>query len=438
MCGLVSIITKSRNGFQKDQVDAFRDLLFIDQLRGMDSTGMFLVSNSGELELAKEASHATDFLLRKEPGELLGKAFRCGAALVGHNRSATKGSITDENAHPFVVDDRITLVHNGTLWGDHTKLADTKVDSHAIAHVIHESGDDVEAALSKINGAFALIWHDFKNRTVNFVRNSQRPLHWVETTSGWVWASEANMIEWVLARHTMKAMGDISLLPVNCLCFFTQENGSWSINTKDLKLTPPITAYVPTYYNPAAHHHRRSSHHNPYGVVDYEDDAYDLLKQQLEVTDTRGQGTLPTPVPMTHLSQENLTKREDQLALKMGCHMTWLKWNAITEAYKQNELHTIKCFDFLPINEFNPKAGYFLYGTLESDPDLLVRIHVALDTETENKLLDWTVNETLCVVKLGVKSWKVYSDKSLQNGVAGDGWGVFTGMDIRELIITEA
>ena len=172
MCGLVGVVTKNGNGLTRDQVDAFNDLLFIDALRGMDSTGVFLIDRDGSMDMAKEATASPEFRTKAEYKDLLASAFRSGRALVGHNRAATRGTVTDQNAHPFVVDDRITLVHNGTLWNGWEKMTKSKVDvdSHAIAHKIHECGDDVEKALQQVDGAYALIWHDFKNNTLNFIQ----------------------------------------------------------------------------------------------------------------------------------------------------------------------------------------------------------------------------------------------------------------------------
>jgi len=136
-------------------VDAYNALLYIDSLRGMDSTGSILIENNGDVSWNKEATTSPLFTQLPEHRKQLNEAFQRGRALVGHNRAATRGVINDENAHPFTVDNRITLVHNGTLTGDHRKLADVDVDSHAIAHVIHENDGDVEKAIKQINGAYA-------------------------------------------------------------------------------------------------------------------------------------------------------------------------------------------------------------------------------------------------------------------------------------------
>ena len=196
MCGLVGLLSKSINGMSNTQTEVFSTLLFLDQLRGDDSTGAFCVTLEGDVHLAKEASDATRFINKPEYLTLARKAYTSGAALIGHNRKATRGTINDENAHPFVVDDNIVLVHNGGVFGDHKKLKDTEVDSHAIAHVIHEEGD-VTKAMNKIDAAYALIWYDFKGETINLIRNKHRPLWWVEVSDSWLICSEKAMLDFV-------------------------------------------------------------------------------------------------------------------------------------------------------------------------------------------------------------------------------------------------
>src|SRR3546814_3056993 len=96
--------------------------------------------------------------------------------LFGHNRAATKGAVNQENAHPFNHGD-IVGCHNGTLYNvtnldDHK---DFKVDSENIFYDMSRNG--AKATIAKLQGAFALCWYDESNRTVNLVRNSQRPMY---------------------------------------------------------------------------------------------------------------------------------------------------------------------------------------------------------------------------------------------------------------------
>lgn len=207
MCGLVAMVSKLQNGFTGVNLDAFDILLFVDQLRGMDSTGVFCVNNHGNVSVAKQASHSTDFI--QEPGykAVRQEAIHQGWAMVGHNRKATRGKVNDENAHPFWVDDKLVLVHNGTMWGDHKQHADVEVDSHAIAHILAEN-EDIEKAMQKINAAYALIWYDVTKKQLNFFRNTQRPLYWCETRDAYYMASEADFLTFALGRTNQAIIND--------------------------------------------------------------------------------------------------------------------------------------------------------------------------------------------------------------------------------------
>ena len=209
MCGIVGYITQEGNGNGRIVREKFlKQAIIVDTLRGKDSTGVFFkphdhkAGNAGWLKALGtgfEFTHNEDY--RKFEREAYSIA-------VGHNRAATMGSVTTENAHPFQVGD-ITLVHNGTLRGTHSlpltmhKLG-IKVDSHAIAHNLAEH--DPEEIIPKLRGAFALVWHDGRDNTLNIIRNDERPLHLAECADQKtiMFMSEAGMLQAVTDRLDLK------------------------------------------------------------------------------------------------------------------------------------------------------------------------------------------------------------------------------------------
>ena len=178
MCGIVGYISKTENSYKEEKAHFMRFALALDTLRGSDSTGVMTVKDKFKVDVIKTLMpgdrfvHSSSFKKKWEPGW----------AQVGHNRAATKGEVTVQNAHPFQ-DGPITLVHNGTLWaggqGLPTVNPKLEVDSAQIAHNFALVGPDKAAhVLEEIDGSFALVWYDDRDESINVARNSERPFHY--------------------------------------------------------------------------------------------------------------------------------------------------------------------------------------------------------------------------------------------------------------------
>lgn len=243
MCGIVGMISSQTNGFDYNERDNFKELLYADYLRGEDSTGSFLVTKDGNVRWMKGKEGASEFIKKAEFEQFMQEAFSRGRILVGHNRKATKGIITDENAHPFIEGNSI-LVHNGTIR-DHEKLTENKVDvdSHAILHSINEKG--FRETIRQVNGAFALAWYQATDKKFFLARNNERPL-WLANTPGcWYFASEKEMLAWILARNKVDVKSWTELLPYHVYEFpldkLTEKMIIRPVNKKE---TPPPVAVV--------------------------------------------------------------------------------------------------------------------------------------------------------------------------------------------------
>lgn len=198
MCGIVGFITAETSKCLTDRQRFMRDGLIMDTLRGDDATGIFMVPHAWT-KATKQDEKVAYFYKKAVPGHTFVNSsdyarelypIRDWRAVIGHNRAATRGRRDDANAHPFQ-EGPVSLVHNGTLTTTYGLPVDqwelnrrrpaadaVSVDSHVLCHNLSvatpEAADEV---FGKVRGAFALVWNDARDESVNIIRNDQRPLH---------------------------------------------------------------------------------------------------------------------------------------------------------------------------------------------------------------------------------------------------------------------
>ena len=254
MCGLVGMISKNTNAFLLKKRDVIGELLFADALRGMDSTGLAVLDNDGNMYRYKRALSAPDFLSTRQAKHLIQQT--SPKFIMGHNRSATKGQKTDDNAHPFKVGN-ILLAHNGTVW-NHRSLKDGnkfEVDSEYITYSINEYG--YEETLKRLNGSFALTWYNSEENTFNIIRNEERSLSYATFDDGesFVYASEGSMLSWICDRNDL-VLDDNLYYDINPGQLYTIDvDNPENIEIKDVefytapKVNNKVTNLLPNYQN---------------------------------------------------------------------------------------------------------------------------------------------------------------------------------------------
>ena len=159
MCGIVGAVA------QRDITGVLVKGLQRLEYRGYDSSGVAVISGSGELERRRTEGKVKNLqeLIEREP--LSGF---CGIA---HTRWATHGVPSEANAHPHICDD-IALVHNGIIENyellrkqqlgnghEFDSETDTEVIVHAISDAYKKTNNllmAVQETVTSLSGAYAL------------------------------------------------------------------------------------------------------------------------------------------------------------------------------------------------------------------------------------------------------------------------------------------
>ncbi len=195
----------------------FKDLIWIDGIRGLDNTGVVSISYDAleDYKQLKVTGGPDQLFDRKHLDDVV----KDGVLLVmGHNRYKTMGSVAAKNAHPFVFDNVIGA-HNGTLsWRSKNQMKNDltfDTDSEALFNDMNEFG--FEDTIKRMDGAWALTWYDRKTKQLNFHRNKERPLWYVmdKNHTTVYWASEPGFLYLVLNRNGVEFTGKVREVPVD-------------------------------------------------------------------------------------------------------------------------------------------------------------------------------------------------------------------------------
>lgn len=241
MCGICGVLN-SKGAFLTEK-KVFQSLLWFSQTRGIDSTGTFNVTrslgvNPPKTNFAKSLMPSSFELLRKD-SKIMDVVNETGlSTIVGHCRSATKGAIKVENAHPFDFEN-IVGVHNGTVHTSFKGKDKFDTDSEGIYALLNEL--PVEEALNEIqsyastNCAYALAFYDKRDHTMNFIKNSERPLHFsfLGKEQFLAFASEVWMLRAAAERFDLE-MTSRDMLKEESDVFTLKENNLLKVPVSDM------------------------------------------------------------------------------------------------------------------------------------------------------------------------------------------------------------
>lgn len=244
MCGLVGCAGNIVDSDKK----AMMLLMRFDVTRGWDSTGLGVVTaKDGDIHLHKEMG-PPEYLFAiddnfDQRGVYTGERPK---VMIGHNRAATKGKVTKENAHPFL-HDGVIGAHNGTLTSVVTLENGHKFDVDSEAIFYNLSQYDAASVVNNIWGAYALTWYDDSDEKLKIIRNAERPLYWTRRTDKDViyWASE----DWMLTHALRKAgvsHGTVNAFEVNTLYTIDMSDPTPKVFRElDWEMTKDVKGYTP-------------------------------------------------------------------------------------------------------------------------------------------------------------------------------------------------
>lgn len=207
MCGLVAMFTKEKSGFLGFDKEELKNMMVLNSLRGIHSTGIAGVNTriKGEVNTIRAVGSPYSLFSYDKSDVFLNRMVSDFTAVIGHGRYATQGAVNAYNAHPFV-EGNITLAHNGVIsnyfqlkdWKEHKHI---NVDSQLVAHMFAEEG--AINVLPKIEGAYVFIWYDSNENTFNIARNDKRPLFMAKQRDRdtMTFASEEQTIAWNRDRN---------------------------------------------------------------------------------------------------------------------------------------------------------------------------------------------------------------------------------------------
>jgi|SRR5665213_568963 len=206
MCGLVGCVGELTDA----DIVAFSYLGSLASLRGVDSTGFMDWRDKGKNReqpgwtygKSLEDAHSVFATNGKFYFDFVWKSYvkHNPTVLAAHARAATIGKITVQNAHPFRIE-HVLGMHNGTIRFGLDNADKFETDSQALFDNLVREGDvAIQKLVDNSNAAYALVWIDSRDKTLNLMRNAERPLYLLKSYSTQIcfWASDKSWLEAVL------------------------------------------------------------------------------------------------------------------------------------------------------------------------------------------------------------------------------------------------
>ena len=161
MCGITAGI--SANDVTGTLLEGHRRL----EYRGYDSAGLALIGEGGEILRTRSSGRVASLV-----EEVTSDPDIHGSIGIAHTRWATHGKPTDQNAHPHICNETVSLVHNGIIENHEalrkqqeklgyrfTSNTDTEVIVHQVHHNMEQSDNlfnALQQTVKELEGAYSL------------------------------------------------------------------------------------------------------------------------------------------------------------------------------------------------------------------------------------------------------------------------------------------
>lgn len=180
MCGIVGAVA------QRDVAAILLEGLKRLEYRGYDSAGISVSNHAGENLRIRRVGKVQALI------DAVSETGVSGGTGIAHTRWATHGEPNENNAHPHLSSERITIVHNGIIE-NHEQLRSalsakgykfvTDTDSEVICHLIHQEMEKtnnllsaVQIAVKQLDGAYGTVVMDNNDPERLIVARSGSPL----------------------------------------------------------------------------------------------------------------------------------------------------------------------------------------------------------------------------------------------------------------------
>lgn len=317
MCGLVGVFG---DGWSKNK-ELFEELLHVDYIRGPHSTGVAFL-NEKYVQVIKDTVTPEELTYYKKYQKAMNKEH---LGLMGHNRQATRGSITHDNAHPFM-HGSITLTHNGTCSSVHPLPKQFSTDSEAICYAINEWGIEKTWDKMEYNNPGTLVFWNAKEKTLNIISNGSRPIFfsYLKEKSAMIYGSEDWMYRGVCSRNNVELWKDADGVSV----FFLEKDKllSFSYDKKEKKVSYKIKKIEFTKNN-----YQHNAYMDNHSAIDWKAErdkraAPFLNSTPIRTTET-GKTTTPLVGPVAKLNVEKFKASLGGAAKGIGMHDFYNKYN---------------------------------------------------------------------------------------------------------------